>query len=76
MLVVVWWALRLLPGLLARTTAPATALGGVCATVLALWAGRVVHMAFDSAFVVRGPVFLMHPHCGVEAPPPSSPGCW
>ena len=58
-LVVVWWALRLLPGLLTRTTAPAMALGGVCATVLALWAGRVVHIAFDSAFVVRGPVSLI-----------------
>ncbi|WP_329303461.1 hypothetical protein OG410_38870 [Streptomyces sp. NBC_00659] len=58
-LVVVWWALRLLPGLLTRTTAPAMALGGVCATVLALWAGRVVRIAFDSAFVVRGPVSLI-----------------
>jgi hypothetical protein len=58
-LVAVWWALRLLPGLLTRTTAPAMALGGVCATVLALWAGRVVHIAFDSGFVVRGPVSLI-----------------
>uniref|UniRef100_A0AAU3I7D8 Integral membrane protein n=1 Tax=Streptomyces sp. NBC_01393 TaxID=2903851 RepID=A0AAU3I7D8_9ACTN len=58
-LVAIWWALRLLPGLLTRTTAPAMALGGVCATVLALWAGRVVHIAFDSAFVVRGPVSLI-----------------
>jgi hypothetical protein len=58
-LVAVWWALRLLPGLLTRTTAPAMALGGVCATVLALWAGRLVHIAFDSAFVVRGPVSLI-----------------
>ncbi|MEU6272008.1 hypothetical protein ABZ871_06240 [Streptomyces populi] len=58
-LVAFWWALRLLPGLLTRTTAPAMALGGVCATVLALLAGRLVHLAFDDAFAVRGPVSLI-----------------
>ncbi|WP_406835765.1 hypothetical protein ACICHK_04375 [Streptomyces sp. AHU1] len=68
MLVVVWWALRLLPGLLTRTTAPAMALGGVCATVLALSVGRTVHLAFDDPFPVRGPVSLItHLDVGVPA---------
>ncbi|MFD6554824.1 hypothetical protein [Streptomyces sp. NPDC058398] len=58
-LAVVWWVLRLLPGLLTRTTVPAMAVGGVCATVLALLAGRVVRIAFDDAFTVRGPVSLI-----------------
>ncbi|MET7986944.1 hypothetical protein [Streptomyces sp. NPDC005281] len=58
-LAVVWWALRLLPGLLTRTTASAMAVGGVCATVLALSAGRLVHILFDDAFVIRGPVSLV-----------------
>jgi hypothetical protein len=59
MLAVVWWALRLLPGLLTRTTVPAMAMGGVCATVLALLVGRMVHLAFDDPFPVRGPVSLV-----------------
>ncbi|MFI0960551.1 hypothetical protein ACH4S8_03870 [Streptomyces sp. NPDC021080] len=58
-LAAVWWALRLLPGLLTRTTAPAMAIGGVCATVLALLVGRVVHIAFDHVFIVSGPVSLI-----------------
>ncbi|MFD8734203.1 hypothetical protein ACFV06_04710 [Streptomyces sp. NPDC059618] len=58
-LVVVWWALRLLPGLLTRTTVPAMAVCGVCATVLGLTAGRLVHIAFDDAFVIPGPVSLV-----------------
>ncbi|PKT74916.1 hypothetical protein CW362_00525 [Streptomyces populi] len=66
-LVVVWWVLRLLPGLLTRTTAPAMAMGGVCATVLALLAGRTVHLAFDDPFPVRGPVDLIT-HLGAGVP--------
>ncbi|MFD8671915.1 hypothetical protein ACFV1A_02405 [Streptomyces seoulensis] len=44
-LVVVWWALRLLPGLLTRATVPAMAVGTVCATVLGLGAGQLVRAA-------------------------------
>lgn len=58
MLTVVWWALRLLPGLLTRTTAPAMAVGAVCATVLALLASQLLHMAMDDTVAVWGPVHL------------------
>ncbi|MGW7255297.1 hypothetical protein [Streptomyces sp. NPDC054834] len=58
MLVVVWWALRLLPGLLTRTTVPAMAAGAVCATVLGLLASQVLHMATDDTVGVWGPVHL------------------
>ncbi|WP_327180864.1 hypothetical protein [Streptomyces sp. NBC_01334] len=58
MLVVVWWALRLLPGLLTRTTAPATVVGAVCATVWGLLASQVLHMAIDDTVDVWGPVYL------------------
>lgn len=58
MLAVVWWALRLLPGLLTRTTAPAMAIGAVCATVLGLLASQVLHMALDDTVGVWGPVHL------------------
>lgn len=44
-LVVVWWALRLLPGLLTRVTVPAMAVGAVCATVLGLGAGQLLRAA-------------------------------
>ncbi|MFI8346993.1 hypothetical protein [Streptomyces sp. NPDC085596] len=44
-LAVVWWALRLLPGLLTRATVPAMALGTVCATVVGLMAGQLLRMA-------------------------------
>ncbi|MEU1184192.1 hypothetical protein ABZ464_42600 [Streptomyces sp. NPDC005820] len=47
LLAVVWWALRLLPGLLTRTTVPAMAVGAVCATVLGLLASQVLHLAMD-----------------------------
>lgn len=57
-LAVVWWALRLLPGLLTRTTAPAMAVGAVCATVLGLLASQVLHMAMDDTVSVWGPVHL------------------
>ncbi|MFH0178005.1 hypothetical protein [Streptomyces cacaoi] len=58
MLAVVWWALRLLPGLLTRTTVPAMAVGAVCATVLGLLASQVLHMAIDDTVDVWGPVYL------------------
>ncbi|MFD9321701.1 hypothetical protein ACFWDQ_29285 [Streptomyces sp. NPDC060053] len=57
-LAVVWWSLRLLPGLLTRTTAPAMAVGGVCATVWGLLASQVLHMAIDDTVDVWGPVYL------------------
>ncbi|MEV0180238.1 hypothetical protein AB0I54_13185 [Streptomyces sp. NPDC050625] len=58
MLAVVWWALRLLPGLLTRTTVPAMAAGAVCATVLGLLASQVLHMAMDDTATVWGPVHV------------------
>ncbi|GHE15005.1 hypothetical protein [Streptomyces alanosinicus] len=58
LLAVVWWALRLLPGLLTRTTAPALAAGAVCATVLGLLASQVLHMAADDTAGIWGPVYL------------------
>lgn len=57
-LAVVWWALRLLPGLLTRTTVPAMAVGTVCATVLGLLASQVLHMAVDDTSAVWGPVYV------------------
>ncbi|MER6283164.1 hypothetical protein [Streptomyces sviceus] len=58
LLAVVWWSLRLLPGLLTRTTAPAMVLGAVCATVLGLLASQVLHMAIDDTAAVWGPVHV------------------
>ncbi|MFF1720917.1 hypothetical protein [Streptomyces sviceus] len=58
LLAVVWWSLRLLPGLLTRTTAPAMVLGAVCATVLGLLASQVLHMATDDTAAVWGPVHV------------------
>ncbi|MFC9284150.1 hypothetical protein [Streptomyces collinus] len=57
-LAVVWWALRLLPGLLTRTTVPAMAVGAVCATVLGLLVSQVLHMAVDDTSAVWGPVYV------------------
>ena len=57
-LAVVWWALRLLPGLFTRATVPAMAVGAVCATVLGLLASQVLHMAIDGTVAVWGPVYL------------------
>ncbi|MEU4038738.1 hypothetical protein [Streptomyces collinus] len=57
-LAVVWWALRLLPSLLTRTTLPAMAVGAVCATVLGLLASQVLHMAVDDTSAVWGPVYV------------------
>ncbi|MFG2459984.1 hypothetical protein ACGFWE_23355 [Streptomyces sp. NPDC048523] len=61
LLAVVWWSLRLLPGLLTRTTAPAMAVGTVCATVLGLFASQVLHMAIDDTASVWGPVHMLSP---------------
>lgn len=58
LLAVVWWALRLLPGLLTRTSVPAMMVGAVCATVLGLLASQVLHMAMDDTVTVWGPVHL------------------
>ncbi|MGV9245492.1 hypothetical protein [Streptomyces sp. NPDC003710] len=58
LLAVVWWALRLLPGLLTRTTVPAMAVGAVCATVLGLLASQALHMTVDDTVTVWGPVHL------------------
>lgn len=57
-LAVVWWSLRLLPGLLTRTTVPAMAVGAVCAIVLGLLASQLLHMAVDDSGSVWGPVHL------------------
>ncbi|WP_225829317.1 hypothetical protein [Streptomyces naphthomycinicus] len=57
-LAVVWWALRLLPALLTRTTAPLMAAGAVCATVLGLLASQILHMALDGTAAVWGPAHL------------------
>ncbi|WP_406376214.1 hypothetical protein OG788_42390 [Streptomyces sp. NBC_00647] len=66
-LAVVWWALRLLPGLLTRATVPAMAIGAVCATVLGLLASQVLHMAIDDTVAVWGPVHLFS-NLGVGVP--------
>src|SRR3954471_1789384 len=55
---VVGWSLRLLPGMLTRATAPAMAVGAVCATVLGLLASQVLHMAIDDTASVWGPVHM------------------
>ncbi|MFF0745378.1 hypothetical protein ACFYVL_33765 [Streptomyces sp. NPDC004111] len=58
-LVVVWWTLRLLPGLLTRTTVPAMAAGAVCGIVLGLLASQVAHMVLDDTGAVWGPAHLL-----------------
>ncbi|MEU9166573.1 hypothetical protein AB0D34_01960 [Streptomyces sp. NPDC048420] len=68
---VVWWSLRLLPGLLTRTTAPVMAAGAVCATVLGLLASQVLHMAIDDTPDVWGPLHVLA--FLAEAFPPPSP---
>ena len=57
-LAVVWWSLRLLPGLLTRTTAPAMALGGVCAILVGLMTSESLRPAVDDTVTVWGPVHL------------------
>jgi hypothetical protein len=61
LLAVVWWSLRLLPALLTRTTAPAMAVGAVCATVSGLLASQILHMAIDDTAAVWGPVHVLSP---------------
>ncbi len=46
-LVVVWFALRMLPALLTRATFPALMAGAICATVLGLLLSQVVRAAVD-----------------------------
>ena len=58
MLAVVWWSLRLLPGLLTRATLPVMVVGAVCATVLGLFASELLHMVIDDTGSVWGPVHL------------------
>lgn len=58
MLTVVWWTLRLLPGLLTRVTVPAMAAGAVCATVLGLLASQAVRMVLDDTVAMWGPAHL------------------
>lgn len=49
LLAVVWWALRLLPGLLTRATVPTLAVGAVCATVLGLLTSQSLRMLLEGA---------------------------
>ncbi|MFE1923713.1 hypothetical protein ACFW91_14235 [Streptomyces asoensis] len=58
MLAVVWWALRLLPGMLTRTTVPGVVAGAICATVLGLLVSRLLLTAIDGTVGVWGPVHL------------------
>ncbi|MEN2423915.1 hypothetical protein AABB02_38145 [Streptomyces rimosus] len=55
---VVWWGLRLLPGLLTRITVPAMAVGTVCVTVLGLLAGQLLRTVMDGTVGVWGPAHL------------------
>ncbi|MFH8750802.1 hypothetical protein ACH4GK_22905 [Streptomyces rimosus] len=55
---VVWWGLRLLPGLLTRVTVPAMAVGTVCVTVLGLLAGQLLKSVMDGTVGVWGPAHL------------------
>lgn len=55
---VVWWALRLLPGLLTRATVPAMALGAVGATVLGLLATQLARIALDETGMQYGFVWV------------------
>ncbi|MDF6020428.1 hypothetical protein [Streptomyces sp. JH34] len=61
LLVVVWCALRWLPGLLTRATVTATAAGAVCATVIGLLAGQLLRIVLDSTglAMLYGPVHVM-----------------
>jgi hypothetical protein len=57
LLAVVWWALRLLPGLLTRATVPATAVATVCSVVLGLLLSQVLRVATDTTGLRYG---LLH----------------
>ncbi|WP_371658233.1 hypothetical protein [Streptomyces sp. NBC_00280] len=58
LLVVVWWSLRRLPGLLTRATVPAMAVGAVCATVLGLLSSQVLRTVTDGAGMRWGLIYL------------------
>lgn len=58
MLVVVWWALRLLPRRLTRITLPTMTVGTICATVLGLLARQVVQATMSGTASVWGPLSL------------------
>ncbi|KOG53923.1 membrane protein [Streptomyces griseoflavus] len=55
---VIWWGLRLLPGLLTRITVPAMAVGTVCVTVLGLLAGQLLSTVTDGTAGAWGPAHL------------------
>ncbi|WP_320776537.1 hypothetical protein [Streptomyces sp. CRN 30] len=57
-LVVVWWSLRWLPGLLTRPTVPAMAVCAVCATVLGLLVSQLLRMATDGGNLRWGLTYL------------------
>ncbi|MGV9343070.1 hypothetical protein [Streptomyces sp. NPDC003688] len=59
LLAVVWWSLRLLPGLLTRVTVPAMALCGVCATVLGLLVSQVAGLPLNSDAAAWGPLYVL-----------------
>ncbi|MEU9399005.1 hypothetical protein [Streptomyces sp. NPDC048242] len=59
LLAVVWWSLRLLPGLLTRVTVPAMALCGVCATVLGLLVSQVARLPLNSDAGGWGPLYVL-----------------
>ncbi|GAA2673990.1 hypothetical protein [Streptomyces lunalinharesii] len=58
MLVVVWWALRLLPGRLTRITVLTMTVGTICATVLGLLARQALQAATDGTASIWGPMSL------------------
>ncbi|WP_051095160.1 hypothetical protein [Streptomyces sp. LaPpAH-108] len=59
LLVVVWWSLRLLPGLLTRVTVPVMALCGVCATVLGLLVSQLGRIPLTGDVAGWGPLYLL-----------------
>ncbi|MGV4927044.1 hypothetical protein K2224_31800 (plasmid) [Streptomyces sp. BHT-5-2] len=67
LLVVVWWSLRRLPGLLTRATVPAMAMATVCATVLGLLVGQLLRMLINGASLGEDPLRLVSGF-GIGAP--------
>lgn len=57
-LVLVWVALRLLPGLLTRVTVPAMAAGAVSATVLGLLVSQLLRIALDAQGMRYGLLYV------------------
>ncbi|MER7985122.1 hypothetical protein ABTY53_05895 [Streptomyces noursei] len=58
MLVVVWWALRLLPRVLTRITLLTMVVGTICATVLGLLARQLLQATLDGTASNWGPLSL------------------